>query len=181
MALVVETGQGLTNADAYASVAECDDYHAKYGNPTAWTDATDAAKETAIRIATQFIDLEYGTRWRGTARSSEQALDWPRFAVRNDDGGIFYEGVFYATLPYDVVPSEIKNATAYLALRSVNGDDFLPDLQDSASVLEKTTKVGPITTTKRYSGSGEHPHKEYPFVNRMLAKLIYPPGRIYIG
>ncbi|HOD09097.1 MAG TPA: hypothetical protein PKG98_13515, partial [Myxococcota bacterium] len=69
MSLVVEDGSGKSNANAYVSLEDCDGYHADMGN-TAWVvddeDADNiAARETAIRKATAFIDRKYNGRFRG--------------------------------------------------------------------------------------------------------------------
>lgn len=38
MALIVETGSGLSNSDSYATIAEADTYQASHGAPSAWAD-----------------------------------------------------------------------------------------------------------------------------------------------
>lgn len=48
MALVLETGTGLTNANSYASVAEADEYNSVRGN-TAWAEVTSASAIVVIR------------------------------------------------------------------------------------------------------------------------------------
>ncbi len=61
VALIVETGAGLPNADALMSVAFADTYHQGFGN-TSWT-GDEAAKEGAIRRATAFMSNSYS--WQG--------------------------------------------------------------------------------------------------------------------
>ena len=74
MSIIVEDGTGLTTAVAYVAVADADAYHTAMGN-TAWT-GTDAAKEIALRRATQYLDNRY--TYRGTRLTSTQALEWPQ-------------------------------------------------------------------------------------------------------
>lgn len=77
MALIVEDGTGLANADSYVSVADADIYASAMGH-FAWTDVavTVEQKEVALRRATQYIDAEY--TFRGSVLDPDQALEWPR-------------------------------------------------------------------------------------------------------
>ena len=50
-------------------MADADAYHTAYGN-TGWT-GTEAAKEIALRRATQYIDSRY--RFRGVRKDSDQS------------------------------------------------------------------------------------------------------------
>lgn len=141
MALEVEDGTGKANAESYISVADADARHTALGNTT-WTVET-AAKEAALRRATQFMLQSYRSRWTGQRRHEDQALDWPRWEVVVDG--------FY--IDSDVVPSEVANACADLALKAL-AEDLAPDLERGI-IREKT---GPIETewdrgspqTKRY-------------------------------
>lgn len=54
MALIVEDGTGLADAESYLSVADADTYHADRNNE-AWQDYSTAEKEAALRKATQYI------------------------------------------------------------------------------------------------------------------------------
>lgn len=82
MALTVEDGTGLADADAYASIATVDAY-ATARALTAWT-GTDAVKEAAIREATVYLDTSYA--WKGAIEVETQALAWPREGVLDKEG-----------------------------------------------------------------------------------------------
>ncbi len=75
MTLVVEDGTGITNANAYVSVAAADSYFAARNN-TVWSSKTTAEKEAAILYATSFLDAAF--LWIGHITHDEQALGWPR-------------------------------------------------------------------------------------------------------
>src|SRR5690606_27756416 len=77
MALIVEDGTGLPNAEAYISVADADSYFAKRGN-SAWAALTVDAKEVALRLGADYMAAVYGPRWCGERLTDTQALDWPR-------------------------------------------------------------------------------------------------------
>ena len=129
MALEVEDGTGKSTAESYISVADASSYHTARGN-TAWAAlATDALREAALRRATDYMRQAYRSRWQGYKVNEDQALDWPRYDVE-------VEG--YA-IDSDIVPTEIKNACAELALRA-SAADLNPDLTQGVA----REKVGQI-------------------------------------
>lgn len=121
MALIVEDGTGLPDAEAYISVADADAYHAARGN-AAWAALTTPAKEAALRLATDYMEAEYGPRWLGNRLTAEQALSWPRDV----------EGV----------PEAVRRANAELAVRASAG----PLLADQGPAVKQET-VGPLSVT----------------------------------
>jgi hypothetical protein len=81
MALIVEDGTGLANAESYVSVAAATTYHANVGN-TAWAAITsDTTKEQLLRKATDYMVAQYRLQYAGCRRYSTQSLDWPRLYV----------------------------------------------------------------------------------------------------
>ena len=129
MTLIVEDGSIVTGAESYISVADASTYHTARGN-TAWAAlTTDALREAALRRATDYMRQAYRSRWQGYKVNEDQALDWPRYDV-------VVEG--YA-IDDEIVPTEIKNACAELALKAATAD-LLAD-QSQGVVREK---VGPI-------------------------------------
>jgi hypothetical protein len=132
MSLIVEDGTIVPGAESYISVADASTYHTARGN-TAWAAlATDALREAALRRATDYMRQAYRSRWQGYKVNEDQALDWPRYDVE-------VEG--YA-VDSDIVPTEIKNACAELALRA-SAADLNPDL--TQGVLSE--QVGSIQVT----------------------------------
>ena len=132
MTLIVEDGSGKSDSESYISVADASNYHTVRGN-TAWAAlATDALREAALRRATDYMRQAYRSRWQGYKVNEDQALDWPRYDVE-------VEG--YA-VDSDIVPTEVKNACAELALRA-SAADLNPDL--TQGVLSE--QVGSISVT----------------------------------
>lgn len=147
MALIVENGTGLADADAYISVSEADAYHTSYGND-AWADLTDPQKEIAIRRATQYIDANF--RFRGVKKFVAQRLEHPR--------------VGYADR--EVWPEvALSQATAELALRASAG----PLLDDAESEVILREVVGPIRTDYAFKDA----ETRFTVVERLLSKLAY--------
>lgn len=169
MAFVVETGSGLSTANSYLSVADADSYHTDHGAPAAWTAATTAAKQSALQLATQYIDAMYGERWLGERINETMALDWPRYNVIDRDG---------YTVASTAVPAQVEQATAILALNVVNGDTLIPDMAAGANVVSEAVSVGSISSSKTYAGY-KTAGKLYPLVAKILAPLTGGSGKLY--
>lgn len=141
MALVTETGTGSATAESFCSVADATTYHANRGN-AAWAAlATDAIREQCLRKATDFMEGRYRARWKGYKGSATQALTWPRAFVYAEP---FYAGAVGAypfLVASNIVPTEVKNACASLALRASTAT-----LLADQSRTKKSVTVGPITT-----------------------------------
>ena len=132
MSLICEDGSGKSDSESYISVADASNYHTVRGN-TAWAAlTTDALREAALRKATDFMRQAYRSRWQGYKVNEDQALDWPRYYVE-------VEG--YA-VDSDIVPTEVKNACAELALKA-SAAELNPDL--TQGVLSE--QVGSISVT----------------------------------
>ena len=138
MSLVVEDGSGKSNANSYVTLESCDEYHASMGNSAWVVDDEDAdniaARETAIRKATAFIDRKYNGRFLGRRQVASQALMWPRWNAIDEDGFVIED-----------VPDAVKYATCEAALRAFQGTDLMPDMERGGAVIQET--IGPISTT----------------------------------
>lgn len=119
---------------------------------------TDALKEAALRKATDFMRQIYRSRWQGVKVDEDQALDWPRYDV-------VVEG--YA-IDSDIVPTEVKNACAELALRASAGD-LLAD--QSQGVIRE--KVGQIEV--EYDRNSPQ-QARYSAIDAMLAPYLLAGG-----
>lgn len=153
MALIIETGLGVPDAESYISVADADAYHAARGN-AAWEPLTDEQKEQALRRATGYMLETYRARWKGQRMYSTQSLDWPRYNVTVDS---FVVGS-------DVVPSDVANACAVLALKANAGD-----LTVDATRLAQSVTVGPISKTYAEGGSAQ---TRYVAVDNLLSAYL---------
>lgn len=168
MALIVENGSGLADAESYVSVADTDTYHTKHGDPAAWSGSSTANKESALRIATQYLDARYGGRWHGTRINETMALDWPRYGVIDRDG---------FTVSSSAVPARLEDATAYIALKVREGDTLVPDVDAAGNVTSESKQLGPLSKSVTYAGQkATAPH--YPFVDMLLSDLIGAAGTV---
>ncbi len=170
MSLVVESGAGLSDAESYVSVADATTYHAKHGDPSDWTDATEADQEEGLRLATEYIDHTYAYAWLGQRTMPEdQALDWPRCGAQDPDG-------FY--IAHNIVPQQLKDAASILALKVIQGDTLIPDVTEGSNVTSQSITLGPMEISKTFSGT-KSTGKGYSLVSRILAELIGGSGRVY--
>ena len=158
MSLEVELGTGSATAESYISVADASTYHSNRGN-TAWASlSTDATREQCLRKATDYMRQVYRSRWQGCRVQENQSLDWPRF-------GVIVEGWAIAS---NIVPTEVKNACAELALRAATGD-LLAD--QSQGVVSEA--VGPISVAYDKDSPRE---VRYKAVEAMLAPYLNMGG-----
>lgn len=161
MALIVESGAGLPDAESYASVATADAYWAARGAPVAWSGLTTGAKESALRQATEYL-ARFTGKWKGIRVKTTQALDWPRSSVVVDS----------VTLAYDALPVQLVRATCELALKA-SSSTLMAD--ETAQV--KAEKVGPLEVTY---ADGARQQTRFAFVDTLLAPLINGAGSIKV-
>jgi len=158
MSLIVEDGTIVPGAESLTSVAEATAYHAARGN-TAWDAlATDTIREQCLRKGTDFMRQAYRSRWQGVKVDEDQALDWPRYDVVVDG----------YVIDSDIVPAEVKNACAELALRASEGD-LLAD--QSQGVIRE--KVGQIEV--EYDRSSPQ-QARYSAIDAMLSPYLLAGG-----
>ena len=131
MALVVEDGTGLSNANAYVSVAEVTTYAGDRG----LTFTTGNPAEQAITKTTDYIDSAF--KFLGVRKSATQALAWPRSGVTDR-----FEG--YA-IPDNSIPNALKKAVCELAVKVAAGIVLIQDLERGGQI--KSASVGPVSVT----------------------------------
>lgn len=165
MTLIVETGEGLADAESYLTTGDANMYFISRGI-TLWDNLTTLEKEQNLRRAVDFMQQYFGGRWKGQRMSSTQALDWPRAGVVLEDGPGF--GYGFDQVRHNVIPIEVKNACAELALRA----SIAALTEDrSTRVLQET--VGPLTVKYDQYASQE---KIFVAVNRMVSRYLKGSG-----
>lgn len=140
MTIVVETGSGSATAESFISVTDADTYHSNRGN-AAWAVLTTAVKEQSLRKATDFMEGRYRARWKGYKNSATQALTWPRAFVYLEPFYLGAIGSYPFLVASNIVPTEVKNACASLALRA-SSVTLLAD----QTRTKKSVTIGPIAT-----------------------------------
>ena len=119
MALIVESGAGLADADSYISLADARTFAANYGITLP---ADDTEAEIALRQGTQYVDLQEPC-FVGERLTDDQALAYPR----DDDGGM---------------PSALGKATVYAAAEFALGTDVRAS--DDGKAIASEEVVGAV-------------------------------------
>jgi hypothetical protein len=168
MALVVEDGTGLVDAEAYVSVSDVVAYAA--ARALEFTNAP-SMQEAAIRRATAYVDAIYGGRYPGRkVRARLQALGWPRSEAQDADGDL---------IASNEVPPEIKAAVCEAAIRELATPNSLaPDLERGGQV--KSLKAGSVEVVY---ADGATPATVISTIDNALAPLIprRAPGGMSFG
>lgn len=171
--LVLEDGTGVSTANTYISLADADAYHALRSHAI-WTDADESDRVSALVIATDYLDTRWN--WRGSKKTTTQALDWPRLNAVDSDNILWT----------DEVPPVVREACAEYALRVLgDGTALVPLAPDPVTdesgkfVTLKREKLGPLEEETRYSdGRGVATIKPYPAVDQALVSsgLVFSVG-----
>ena len=144
MALVIENGSGLANAEAYAGVADFSAWDVKYYG-SALT-GSDADKEAAIRRAVAYLDA---LKWKGTrATGRAQALAWPRSGVTDCEG---------LAIGANMIPPEVIFAQHVLARAEFQSPGVLSPSVTLGAVVkrEKVDVIEAEYDTSRLQGTAD--------------------------
>ena len=128
MALIVEDGTIVANADTFATLSELTDYANNYGVTIPDDDVT---LEALLRRA--FLQM-IGMSWKGTTVNASQNGAFPRYNL--------YRNGFY--ISSSEVPQQIKMGQMALAAE-IYADDLDPPEGRQGAVKSET--VGPLTTS----------------------------------
>lgn len=167
MAFTVEDGTGVADANSYATVEFADAYFAER-NVAGWT-GEEAAKQSALIKATDYIDMRFSARFRGVPAADDQSLAWPRSYAYNSYGAEF-----------PTIPLQLKRSCCEYALRALSGE-LAPDPTSSDGAVESLKeKVGPIETETKYVPGGQVAalFKPYPVADSLLRPLLLSGGVI---
>lgn len=153
MAFVVEDGTGISNANAYISVAFYRAYFLDRGRDV--SAQTDQQVQGYIVRATDYVEQRFGQRYKGTRKTLTQALGLPRT-------GIIVDGV---TISPDAVPAMFQMGVAEYAFRASKYAELSPDkpvafdreatngdtIAATGAVVGKSERVGPIEESTQYA------------------------------
>ncbi|MBJ2228499.1 hypothetical protein JFT67_05520 [Pseudomonas simiae] len=118
--LIIEDGQGLEDAESFATAESLVMYAGKFGRTIP---ATEAEREALLRrAAVQMMAL----KWKGCKSSSAQALPWPRRGAQVD-------GEF---LSPSLIPARIEYGQMALAVE-IYADDIDPPSQRTGAVVKE--------------------------------------------
>lgn len=146
MTMIVETGLGVTDSNAYVSLTYAQNYHELYGNLD-WVGTTPEL-ELALINATRSLDTLYGTYYLSYPIARAQSLLFPRIS--------FYTQTHQLVLS-NTLPVQLKQATCELALSILLGQELFPLVDNSSQIKQLQVKVGDIETNTAYFGKATGP------------------------
>jgi hypothetical protein len=152
LTFIVEDGTGLADATSYVSVSDATDILSL--NPisnAAWAALTPTEQETYLMWASRYLDQHVD--WYGDKTVEDSALRWPREYVYDIDGILIAD---------DVIPEQLKRATAQLAIFLISSQEAQTGGQSSilpegikrvkADVVEVEFSDGSSTDSRTGSG-----------------------------
>lgn len=152
MTLIVEDGTMVANANTYVNVTEADSYWSlrstKTGSST-WSSASTANKESALVVATEYIDNVYNFAYK--KQSSTQSLQFPR----NNNSG--------------VIPVNLKNAVCELAAIGLSSDLYTN--VDGKDLVEQNI-AGKIVQKWASGGSANKKQVRYVYIESLLKEYM---------
>lgn len=160
MALVVENGTGLSNANSYLSLEDVRAYALARGTllPT-----DDAELEGMVIRAMDYLEAQR-SKFQGTRTNVAQSLQWPRTGVLVD--------CRYALAP-DAIPNELKAALAQLTMEVFGGLVLMPSSDGRVVKKEKVDVIETeYMTSQDTGGAGAGvPMPTFPAVEALLTSL----------
>jgi hypothetical protein len=165
--LVVEDGTAKSDADSYVSVSTASSYFADHGSPAAWSSATEAAKNAALRYAAVWLDGNWN--WLGIVVAGTQSRAWPRY-IGWDRWGANEDTLGFA-VSYDEVPQRIQDAQCELALTHLT--DALNAVTDTSGGEVKFIKLDVMEL--EYVDRSTSYARRMPYVSKLL-KGLYTGG-----
>jgi hypothetical protein len=166
MALIIEDGTVVSNANSYVTLAEARTYAAARGVNLP---ADDVALEALLIKAMDYLEAQRARYQGSKTEPGVQVLQWPRTGVVLDSS---YE------LPENVIPRELKYAQSQMAMSLHAGFDPLSDKDGSAVKRQKVDvlEVEYMTPDEKNGADGV----SIPAVDALLAPLFGAVGGFFL-
>lgn len=154
MTLIIETGEGLANANSYATVAELQEYALMRGE-TLPTEGQEVLLVKAMDYLEQFTATSTPA-YKGVPLTNTQALQWPRTGAVSGPA----------------IPRQLKAAQCQLAIEAIDYD-LMPS-NDGFAVAREQVDVLEVeyATGGRLSGKTMPATPTFPKVKALLDPLM---------
>lgn len=162
MALIVENGGGVANANSYASVTQADGYWSVRPAGAAWMALATGAKEAALMDATDYV----ASRLRGSTPLGN-ALPWP-----------------WADVPVDAYTMGVVTKATILAADVARLGPLLGGAAQGGRVLSESKTLGPLSKSTTYSDlsrASSANGRDLSFIDDMLSPIGGGGGGMIIG
>ncbi len=172
---------GGPNSDSYDTLENFKLYADSIGYD--YSSHQDTVIEQKMRLATQYLDRAYRTRWKGFRTDRDQALAWPRSSDSNEQKNYltpsFTAGVIDEDgyeIPPNVVPKQVKYAQFEATFMSLNGVDLLPRQERGNAIKKESDKAASVETEIEYQ-SGAPTRDRHLTIEGLLAGItLSQPG-----
>lgn len=162
MALIVENGTGVVNANSYVSYDDAVAYAEARGKDSLFTDED----KTTAWLITAMDYLQSIRNFQGLTTYTDQFLLWPR-------SNVYIDSVLFNKL---LVPKQLVSAQIELAIAQAQGISLFVNYQGNEQIV-KRKKVDVLE--KEFFGPTDNPNFGYvqiPLVEALLAILRAPFG-----
>jgi hypothetical protein len=186
LVLIKEDGSGKADANAYATVADCDAYHEGHLYADRWTAATQDRKGAALVMATRLIDSQF--QFNGFRAHSEQALQWPREKCPDPDEGSWRTAS--AVLPWandnwvepDVVPTPVVHATCEMARELLLVDRTAAPVGEGIDTIQTVHAVKDANGSTTESSSTKYSKSDLrPIISAVAQAMLSKFGGLVSG
>lgn len=175
MALTIETGLNVPNANSYLDLTAIRAYASARGVTLSVVDAT---LEPLVIKAMDYIE-SFRSEFQGMRTFPTQPLQWPRAEISYTD---FYLGqiaseygimIDCVTIANNVIPQQLKDVLCQVVMAINAGVNFANYNQDQKFIIEE--KVGPLSWKFSESG-GDGTSISVGSIDDMMDILLYPCG-----
>jgi len=182
MALIIEDGSLIANANSYVDVSYVDTFNTTYAYNTTWSSLSAIQKESSILRAMRYIENLNFLGYRVDNDRTVQYLSFPRTniilsdrRVINAENGYYYFGY---TVPSDSIPTQIKEATSYVALlESTEANIMFPEVNSDNYIKKKKLDV---LETEWFKGRQHIIDTKRPIILGMLKGFLYTPAKTLV-
>ena len=161
--LILEDGSVVQHSNSYVDVAFADSYLGQNWAPSL------EEKELALIQASEYLDVRWGSQFKGTPATSTQQLALPRL--------LFVDGV--GNLIEGFIPQQIKKAVCLYAKEITKGTLYPDTTLLNAPIKKETSTVGPITESVEYGdsvASAASPWLVFPLADSLVAPFLAAPA-----
>lgn len=180
MALVLETGAGVSGANAYADQSFATAYLADRGGNATWDAKTSDEKDVLLVKATDHIERRFSHRFKGVKNSNANALSWPRRTLYDEEGRVLYDS--------NDIPTDLKKAVVEYAVASLTSS-LVPATASGLEVSESSKELGPLKKTEKYATTAmaqfsslvkPSAFTQFPAADMLIEKLLKPAGAVQL-
>lgn len=157
--LILEDGSGVLNSTSYVDVDFADYYLGSNWAPSL------EEKEQALVQASEYVDIRWGSLFKGIPATATQLLALPRLSF-TDGNNILITGI---------IPVNIKKAVCLYAKEFLKGTLYPDTTQLNAPIKRESVVAGPIQETIEYfdkATQNSSPWLQFPLADALITPFL---------